>query len=328
MVVPVTGRMVVLCGGPGGEREVSLDSGRNVHEALIRAGAANDLVVVPESGAEAFLENLDCRLAVMMLHGEFGEDGGAQRILERRGIAFTGSDSRASALAMDKNASKKLFRAHGIPTPRWAEGRTPREIVARAGELGLVYPLFVKPNARGSSVGVSRVDHPADLAAAAEKALSIDTSALAEEMVIGREVTVGWLDGKALPFIELFADGQFYDYRAKYKSDATRYVCSPALAPGIAEAIARFAVEATSLIGTRDLARVDMMLGEKGPMVLEVNTLPGFTAHSLVPMAARAAGIPLEDLCLRLVAMAAGRVGKECRAAKMNASVMAGTGMN
>ncbi len=301
--------VVVLCGGPGGEREVSLASGENVHLALGRAGLENLLVRVPAEEPERVLENLVCRVAVMMFHGEFGEGGAAQRILERRGIAFTGSDSRSCALTMDKNAIKELFVREGVPTARWAVGDSPERLVSAVGRAGLSYPLFAKPNFGGSSVGVSRANNPGELAKVAEAILAMDRLALAEEMVIGREMTVGWLDGRVLPIIELVADGTFYDYRAKYQSDATRYLCPADLEDGLADSIRRHVAKAVEAAGGRDLARVDLLLGADGPRFLEINSLPGFTSHSLFPLAAAKGGIPLERLCLSLVAMAAGRAG-------------------
>lgn len=301
--------VAVLCGGPGGEREVSLASGDNVHQALLRAGLDNRLVVVPEERPEDCFEALDCRVAVMMLHGEFGEDGKAQTILEKRGIAYTGSDARACALSMDKDASKKLFVEQGIPTARWAvtdDAVTARDAVRGAG---LSYPLFVKPNDRGSSVGVGKVESPDDLTAMVAETLKQSGLAIMEEMIEGRELTVGWLNGAILPAVELIADGVFYDYRAKYLSDDTRYICPADLAPSMAGEIADHARAVADCLAVRDLARIDIMLGENGPQVLEANALPGFTSHSLLPMAAKAAGMGMEQLCLELVAMAARRAG-------------------
>ncbi|MDR2391259.1 MAG: D-alanine--D-alanine ligase [Planctomycetota bacterium] len=305
--------IAVVCGGPGGEREVSLASGENVHQALLRAGVENELVIFPATEPEKMLENLSCRLAVMMFHGSFGEGGTAQRILERRGILFTGSDSAAAALAMDKNASKQVFIRNGIPTPTWAIGKSPDSLAAAVRERRLRYPLFVKPNSGGSSVGASRVEGPEDVATAAELALSDDSLALAEELVPGRELTIGWLDGETLPVIELLTDGVFYDYRAKYLSDATRYLCPADLPKETADAVRNAASGALLAVGTRDIGRVDMILGPNGPKVLEVNSLPGFTGHSLVPMAAQAAGMSLENLCLRLVELAERREGERPR---------------
>lgn len=302
-------RIAVLCGGPGGEREVSLASGENVHKALLRSGLDNNLTVVPAENPANCLENLDCHIAIMMLHGEFGEDGKAQAILERRGIAYTGSDPEACALSMDKNASKLLFVENNIPTARWIVAGSSDEAVEKVAKAKLPYPLFVKPNDRGSSVGVGKVESPDALAGAVAATLSESGLALVEEMVVGRELTVGWLAGKTLPIVEMLADGVFYDYRAKYISDATRYICPAELPPGLAASIAEYALSVANCLGVRDLSRIDVILDRNGPMVLESNALPGFTSHSLLPMAAAACGISIERLCLDLVAMAAGRAG-------------------
>lgn len=301
-------RIAVLCGGPGAEREVSLNSGENAHQSLVRAGLAVEKVIVPETDPESCLRELDCQVAVLMLHGEFGEDGGAQRILAERGIAFTGSEAEVCALAMDKNACKELMLKAGIPTARWAVCDNPADAETAVAKSKLSYPLFVKPNSRGSSVGVTRVETPADLSAAVEKALAEDTLALIEELVQGCELTVGWLDGKVFPVIQLSADGVFYDYHAKYISNETRYQCPAPLGAETTALVKRYAAETAVLIGMRDVARVDLMMGRGGPMVLEINTLPGYTTHSLLPMAAAAAGMPIEELSVRLAALAAARI--------------------
>lgn len=303
------GGVAVLCGGPGGEREVSLNSGRTVHEALARAGLENRMVIVPVERPEAFLESLECGLAVMMLHGEFGEDGTAQAILEQRGILYTGSDAASCRLSMDKNATKEKIQALGVPTPRWIMAASPEEVENAVRVAGLHYPLFVKPNAGGSSVGTSRVNAQGELAGAVAATHSADGLTIVEEMVVGRELTIGWLNGCLLPIIEMNAEGVFYDYHAKYQSDKTVYRCPADLPVDLVERIHELAETVIVATGARDLARVDMMLGENGPMVLELNALPGFTSHSLVPMAAAVAGISIENVCLSLAAMAMARAG-------------------
>ena len=302
-------RVAVLCGGPGGEREVSLASGGNVHQALLRAGLDNEMIVVPQDDPEGFLERVDCGLAVMMLHGEFGEDGTAQAILERRGIAYTGSGPEACALAMDKDRAKRVFVKQGIPTPKWVVAEKARQAISMVERAGLRYPLFAKPNDGGSSVGTHKVLDASSLESAAEQVVADGDAVLIEEMVVGRELTIGWLEGRTLPVIELQADGDFYDYRAKYISEETRYVCPAPLAEGLAREIADYASRTAECLGVRDLSRIDVMLGPDGPKVLELNALPGFTLHSLLPMAAGVAGIGLEELCVELAAMAARRAG-------------------
>ncbi len=299
----------VLCGGPGAEREVSLMSGERAHNALLAAGVPNRKIEVPAHGYTEFLEQLPLGLAVMMLHGVWGEDGGAQAILERRNIPFTGADSRASALAMDKNGSKIRFVEEGIPTPRWVVAGSADEAIEAARREELQLPFFVKPNYRGSSVGAGRVDRFDQLEQAARYSLKEDSLVIVEEMVIGREITIGWLDGKALPSIEMQAAGEFYDYEAKYLSDATRYQCPADLEPSVAKELSALAERVAASIGVRDSSRIDFILGDEGPMVLEINTIPGFTSHSLLPMAAAAAGMGVEQLTVHLATMAAKRAG-------------------
>lgn len=302
-------RVAVLCGGPGGEREVSLHSGERVHEALEGAGLANEMLIVPERSPEAFLEQIQCDLAIIMLHGRFGEDGGAQTILERRGIVYSGSGPAACALSMDKNASKELFVKNGIPTQPWILSNNPAAAATEAERAGMRYPFFVKPNRGGSSVCTSKVMEAGELPKAVAATLEDDSQAMIEEMVVGRELTVGWLAGRVLPPIELAAEGVFYDYHAKYVSEQTKYVCPADLSPGVDAEIRKYAADVAELLGVRDLSRVDVMLGEAGPRVLELNAIPGFTAHSLLPMAAAAVGMKFEQLCLELATMAAGRAG-------------------
>lgn len=302
-------RIAVLCGGPGAEREVSLASGESVCGALGRAGLRPAKVVVPGRDPESCLERLDCDVAVMMLHGEFGEDGRAQAILERRGIAFTGSSSAVCGLAMDKERCKRVFVAEGVPTPPWATVADVPSARAEMERAGLAFPLVVKPVSRGSSVGVAIVREEAELDAAVAGALGVDARAMLEEFVAGREVTVGWLDGDILPAIELIPDGVFYDYRAKYQSDRTRYLCPAPVAPDVSRGIAALAAAVSKILSVRDLARVDIIVGASGPRVLEINTLPGFTSHSLLPLAAATAGLAMPRLCRKLAEMAVARAG-------------------
>lgn len=305
-------KIAVVCGGVGAEREVSLASGDVIHGALLRAGVPNTKAVVPADNAAKYLEALECDIAVLMLHGEWGEDGGAQAILERRGIFYTGPRPEAAALAMDKNASKQIFAANGIPTPRWTVCNHPDTAARAVDAAGLRYPLFVKPNFRGSSVGAGRVNAPNELEPAVRRALDADRLCLIEELVAGRELTVGWLDGRTLPVIELCADGVFYDYDAKYLSDKTRYICPADIGPVMTEHVSLLARMAVEALNGRDTARVDFMLGPCGPMALEVNSLPGCTTHSLVPMAAAQIGIDICGLACRLVEMACKRAGNRC----------------
>lgn len=302
-------RVAVLCGGPGAEREVSLDSGEAVYNALCGEKFNVEKVVLPETGHEEAVGALDCQVAVMMLHGEFGEDGHAQAILEEKGVAYTGPDAKTCALAIDKDVTKALFRKHGVPTPDWIAVDSVGSVQRQLMKAGMSPPLVVKPNSRGSSVGVTILKDLAEIPAAVAKALSVDDRVLIEAFVPGRELTVGWLGGELLPAIELVPDGAFYDYHAKYKSDKTKYTCPAPMTDGEMASVRDVCDKVFKNVSVRDLSRVDIILGSSGPTVLEINTSPGFTSHSLVPLAAKVAGIPMGDLCRRLVAMAAARGG-------------------
>jgi D-alanine--D-alanine ligase len=301
--------VAVLCGGPGPEREVSLASGDTVYSALKQNGYRVVKVEVPQHGHEETVENLDCQVAVMMLHGEFGEDGHAQSILEHKGIAYTGPDAKTCALAMDKDATKRLLRSTGIPTADWAVIESVTDIDKALGVSGITVPFVVKPNSKGSSVGISIIRDASEIASAVEKALAVDEKVLLETFVQGKELTLGWLDGRLLPIIELAPDGDFYDYNAKYISEKTLYICPAELDGDTAGKINDIGKKVFEIMSVRDLSRVDILLGPVSPMVLELNTSPGFTSHSLVPLAARTAGMDMGQLCERLVAMAAKRCG-------------------
>lgn len=303
-------RVAVLHGGPGAEREVSLESGRQVHQALRRDG--KDVALLDVRGP-ADIEKLDADVAVVMLHGEFGEDGAMQALLEARGMAFTGSDARACALAMDKHAAKQRLAEAGVRVAAWglARSENPGEIDDALRAAGGAFPLVVKPNARGSSVGVTLARDATALADAVRSALAFDPGgAMVEAYVDGREFTAGWLGGVSLPLVELKADAEFYDYDAKYISDRTRYLCPAPVDPRTTADWQKMAARVVEVLGARDLARVDFMADSESPegaVVLEINTAPGFTAHSLLPKAAKAAGLDLAELCWRLVDMAAAR---------------------
>jgi D-alanine-D-alanine ligase len=292
------GRVAVLSGGWSPEREISLQSGEQVFLALQRRGVAVELLDIRRE------DLLGDRLAgfdraVNMMHGRGGEDGLVQAVLELRGLPYPGAGVAASALAMDKLRSKRLWRDAGLPTPGFAAPASPAEAQQAAAVIG--YPLFVKPVADGSSVGISKVREAADLEPAyAEAAVYGDV--LLEAFASGPELTCSVLAGEALPLIGIEPDGDFYDYRAKYLSDATRYLCPAPVDAALTARIQEMALAAFAAIGARHWGRVDFMLdGDGAPQLLEINTLPGMTTHSLVPMAARAAGLDFEALCWRLL---------------------------
>jgi len=234
------------------------------------------------------------------LHGPGGEDGALQGLLQWLEIPYTGSGVMASAIAMDKVRSKHLFRAAGIPTPDYAVVRTRDEASVAAEQVG--FPLIIKPSGQGSSVGMSKVFERAELNDAVELAMQYGDTALLETCVSGGEFTVAVLQGKALPSIRIETPRVFYDYRAKYESERTDYIC-PGTETDDEEAIyAKLAVAAFSELGCSGWGRVDFMTGaDQQPLVLEVNTVPGMTSHSLVPMAAKRDGIDFEDLCWRIL---------------------------
>jgi D-alanine-D-alanine ligase len=293
------GRVAVLYGGDSAEREVSLDTGAAVLAALQSRGVdahgwdPADQPIVELAGAPF-------DRVWIALHGPGGEDGAIQGALQWLGLPYTGSDVMASALAMDKVRSKRVFDAAGIPTPDYAVVRNHSHAVLAAEDFG--YPLILKPARQGSSVGMTKVFEAEELAAAVELALGFDGIALVEPCIIGGEFTVGILQGEALPTIRIETPRVFYDYRAKYESDRTEYHC-PGTQSGEEEAhYATLAQAAFAELGCSGWGRVDFMTGADGqPLVLEVNTVPGMTSHSLVPMAAARNGIDFAELCWRIL---------------------------
>lgn len=293
------GRVAVLLGGNSSEREVSLDTGTAVLEAL-RAGGVDAEGWDPAERPLVELASAGFDRAWVALHGPGGEDGALQGALEWLGIPYTGSGVMASALAMDKVRSKHLFYSAGIPTPEYAVVRQRSHAIIAAEEIG--YPLIVKPSGQGSSVGMSKVFEDEDLKPAIDLALEFGTEALVERCVVGKELTVTVLQGEALPSIRIETPRVFYDYRAKYESDRTEYFCPGTESDGEEARYRALAVAAFSELGCRGWGRVDFVAGADGePKVLEVNTVPGMTSHSLVPMAAREAGLDFEQLCWRIL---------------------------
>lgn len=293
------GRVAVMFGGDSSEREVSLDSGRAVLGALQSRGIdAHGWDPAKRSLAEFAGEGFD--RVWIALHGPGGEDGALQGALQWFDVPYTGSGVMASALAMDKIRSKQLFNEAGINTPDYVILTRPGDANLAADVLG--YPLVIKPSGQGSSVGMSKVFEANELSAAVDLALGFGGAALAERCIVGTESTVSVLQGQALSSIRIETPRVFYDYRAKYESDETKYHC-----PGTddAELERRFhdmAIAAFAVLGCTGWGRVDFMTGSDGdPQVLEVNTVPGMTSHSLVPMAAKVAGIDFEELCWRVL---------------------------
>lgn len=293
------GKVAVLMGGPSAEREVSLRSGAAVLAALQRSGVDAHGI---DAGRDVLkqLEQGGFDRAFNILHGPWGEDGVIQGALELVGMPYTGSGVLASALAMDKLRSRQLLHSAGVPTPPFMVLSDETDFDEACAKLGL--PMAVKPNAQGSSVGVSRVDRREELAAAWEVARALDPVVLAESWVTGKELHAAILDNEALPLVWVEAPGGFYTYHAKYNSDATRYHCPSGLDPEVEERVRMLALQSFHLLGCRGWGRVDVLLDESShPYVLEVNTLPGMTDHSLVPMAAREAGMDFDELVMRIL---------------------------
>ena len=293
------GRVAVMLGGRSAEREVSLETGKAVLEALESRGVDAHAWDPAERGIAEFAGAGFDRVWIA-LHGPGGEDGAIQGALQWLDVPYTGSGVTASALAMDKIRSKHLFDACGIPTPDYAVIRHYADAVIAAESFG--YPLILKPAAQGSSVGMTKVFESGELAESVELALSYGGAALAERCIIGGEYTVGVLQGEALPSIRIETPRVFYDYRAKYESDRTEYHCPGTDTAEAEDRYAELALAAFEELGCRGWGRVDFMTGADGePQVLEVNTIPGMTSHSLVPMAARKAGIDFAELCWRIL---------------------------
>jgi D-alanine-D-alanine ligase len=293
------GKVAVLMGGRSAEREISLKSGTMVLDALKRSGVDAHAFDPRDHGLEALKAQRFDR-AFIALHGRFGEDGTVQGALEYLGIPYTGSGVMASALAMDKWRTKLLWRAAGLPTPDYELMSARTDPAGLAARLGL--PFMVKPACEGSSIGMSKVTTIEKIAPAYELAARYDDVVIAERFVEGMELTAAILGDEPLPLIRLETPREFYDYEAKYFADDTRYICPCGLPAEQERSVQRMALEAFHVLGCSGWGRVDAMLDRDGKLqLLEVNTIPGMTDHSLVPMAARAQGISFEDLCVRIL---------------------------
>lgn len=293
------GRVAVMLGGFSSERDVSLDTGAAVLAALRSRGVdAHPWDPAEKPMAEFATAGFD--RVWIALHGPGGEDGALQGLLQWLDIPYTGSGVMASAVAMDKVRSKHLFRAADIPTPDYAVIASLEEAPVAAERVG--FPLIIKPSRQGSSVGMTKVLERADLHDAVKLALQYDDTVLLETCVAGDELTVAVLQGRALPTVRIETPRVFYDYRAKYESDRTEYFCPGTASSGDEAVYAEIALAAFSELGCSGWGRVDFMADEDGrPLVLEVNTVPGMTSHSLVPMAAKQDGIAFEELCWRIL---------------------------
>ena len=298
----MTGTVAVLYGGPSAEREISLRSGEAVAAALERRGYAAARIDAGPDLPERLRET-GAERAWIALHGPFGEDGAVQGCLEVMGIPYTGSGVLGSALAMDKLRAKQVWQAAGVPTPAGVElGEEP---LAEVGER-LGWPVMVKPARSGSSLGMARAEEPAGLEGARTEASRLDTSVLAEAWVEGTEVTVAVVGDEALPVLELQVSRGFYDYAAKYEKGAgTQYLHPTGLGPSMEAHCRELALAAFRALDCRGWGRVDILVGEAGAQVIEVNTVPGMTEHSLVPKAGAYAGVGFDELVEAILATAA-----------------------
>ncbi|MHC4619640.1 MAG: D-alanine--D-alanine ligase family protein [Planctomycetota bacterium] len=295
-------KITVLMGGIGEERDISIQSGNCVASALRQAGL-NIVAADIRPDDMSALDDDEVAVFFVALHGKFGEDGRLQQILEDRSLVYTGTGPQASRLAFDKMASKKRFTEAGIPTPRALlfDARTAADQL-EAQLLGLAQKYVVKPLRQGSTIGVTIVDHPKAALAAARECSDRFGDCMIEEYIPGREITVGILHGRPLPIIEISPKTGFYDYRAKYLDDRTEFLFDTIPDPALTTQIENAALDSFNSLGCRHFARVDFILRDDGtPYVLELNTIPGFTEHSLLPRAAARTGLSMSALCLTII---------------------------
>ena len=296
------GKVAVLMGGHSAEREISLMSGTNVLEALRHAGV-DARAFDPAERAVFALKQEGVERVFIALHGRYGEDGTVQGALELLGIPYTGSGVMASALCMDKVRTKLVWLASGLPTPRYEVIRTDSNWKEVAARLGL--PLIVKPAHEGSTLGLTKVAKTTDLPPAFANAVRYDPLVLAEEFVEGEELAAGFLGKQALPLVRIEAPQGNYDYQSKYFSDETKYFCPCGLPADEERAIQGLVMRSIEALGCSGWGRADLIRRRNGTVsLLEMNTSPGMTAHSLVPMAARVTGISFEQLVLEILELA------------------------
>jgi len=305
------GKVGVLYGGRSAEREVSLMSGAGVHAALCGQGVNAHLFDTGQSSL-AELAAQQYERVFIALHGRYGEDGALQGALEMLGIPYTGSGPMASSLAMDKVMTKRVWLEAGLPTPGYRALTEASEVTAAAKALGL--PLMMKAPHEGSTLGIVKANQVSELAQAYQAAAQYDDVVLAEQFIAGRELTVALLgrgqDTRALPVIEIVAPEGNYDYQHKYFSDDTQYVCPAPLDSALATEIAEISVKAYRALGCEGWGRADLMLDQNNrPWLLEMNTSPGMTGHSLVPMAAKALGMSYPELCMQILQDARCKIG-------------------
>ena len=314
------GKVAVLMGGVSAERAVSLKSGNAVLQGLLAEGVdAHGLDFSPKS-----LAQLDSSFdrAFIVLHGRWGEDGAVQGLLDSLQIPYTGSDVLGCALAMDKVRSKQVWQAIGLPTAEFRVVTQSKQLIHVANDLGL--PLFMKPAREGSSVGVGKVTEVAKLEETWAKTAAFGDDVIAEKFISGDELTVAVIEGRALPVIRMSTANEFYDYEAKYESNETTYECPADISDELTKKVQDLALRAFKSLGCSGWGRVDLMLDAEGqPLLLEVNTVPGMTDHSLVPMAAAQVGLPFSKLCVEILAST---LVKEQRNTAQSSAVSSGGG--
>ncbi len=293
------GKVAVLMGGNAAEREISLNSGGEVYKSL-RAQGIDAVAVDIQGNMVNALSGLQVDRVFNIVHGRGGEDGVLQAILQEMKIPVTGSNVMASALAMDKLKTKLCWQGMGLPTPRWQVLQDENDLLQCAEQLG--FPMIVKPALEGSSLGMSRAENLQQLQQAYALASTFGCDVYAEQWVHGKEYTVAVLDGEALPVIGLQTPNTFYDFDAKYKADTTQYLCPCGLDKAQETGLQRLAETSCHGVGVSGWARVDVFIDHQGEaQLIEVNTVPGMTDHSLVPMAANAAGIDFDELVWRIL---------------------------
>ncbi|MCI0667841.1 MAG: D-alanine--D-alanine ligase [Methylococcaceae bacterium] len=293
------GKVAVAMGGSAAEREISLSSGRAVLAALQRKNVDAVGVDIGDSPFQA-LSGQSFDRVFNIVHGRGGEDGVLQGFLEALHIPYTGTGVLGSAIAMDKLKTKLIWKGIGLPTPRWVVMRSDEDLGRCEQELG--FPLVVKPAQEGSSIGITKVENRDALADARKTAAKHGQDLFAEAWVRGREYTAGFLQERSLPLIRLETPNNFYDFDAKYRSDATRYHCPSGLEPQLEQRIQELAAQACAAVAVTGWGRVDLFLDDQeNPWLIEVNTVPGMTDHSLIPMAAKAVGIGFDELVWKIL---------------------------
>lgn len=296
------GRIGVLFGGPSSERDISIISGNAVYDSLFEKGL--DLIKIDAKDADSLKDSIlksNIDVAFIALHGRFGEDGQVQSILEDLGIPYTGSGPYASKLALDKVLSKEIFKKHNIPTPDYALLKKDQDYKAIID--GFSFPFVVKPSNEGSSIGISLVEKPDDIERAIDNAFSYDDNILIEKYIKGIDITVGILDDEPLPVVCIKPKDKFYDFKAKYTSGMSEYIVPADLPDDISKKAQKLSLLAHKVLGCLSFSRVDMLYQEDQSriFVLEVNTIPGLTPSSLLPKAAKSAGIDFSDICISMV---------------------------